>query len=121
MSMKARTRTDSQGNITIYLEGGLSFENISIFQKNLILLLKSNSKSIITLDLYKLDFVGSSGIGFFMESIKKIFQQYPRLKISNAKSEFSKVFKIYGINRLDILENNSDFIDSPHLQEKNIF
>ena len=121
MTMKARTHTDSQGNISIYLEGGLSFENIAQFRKKLVLLLESNPKSMITLDLYKLDFVGSSGIGFFAESIKEISQQFSRLKISNTKSEFFKIFKIYGIDQLDILTDNSEIIDSPHLREKNIF
>ena len=77
MSMMAHTRTDSRGNITIYLDGGLSFENISIFQKKLELLLKSNPGSIIILDLYKLDFVGSSGIGFFRGNHQKHLPTIP--------------------------------------------
>ena len=119
MSMKAHARTDSRGNITVYLEGGLSFDTVSIFRSKLELLLRSNPGSTITLDFFKLDFVGSSGVGFFAEIIKEISQKSPRLKISNAKSEFCRIFKNCGVELSDIISENSDFIDSPHLRGKN--
>ena len=120
MSMTAHMRTDSRGNITIHLEGGLSFENIALFRDKLELLLKSNPGSTVTLDLYKLDFVGSSGIGFFAETIRHISQQNHRLKISNVKSEFCKIFKNCNVNLSEILVDNSDFLNYPHLRAKTI-
>ena len=118
MSMKAHTRTDSRGNLTVYLEGGLSFDNISVFKRKLELLLQSNPGSTITLDFYKLDFVGSSGIAFFVETIKEVSQKSPNLKISNIRSEFCRIFKKHGVNLSEIVTENADFIDSPHLREK---
>ena len=121
MSMKAHSRTDSRGNLTIYLEGRLSFDNISMFKNKLKLLLTSNPGSTITLNLYKLDFVGSSGIGFFIKTIKEVSRQNPNLKVSNVKNEFLRVFKNHGIDLPSIMAENSDLFESPHLREKKAF
>ena len=113
MSIKAYPRTDSQGNITVYLEGGLDYDTISVFKKRLELLLKSNPGRTITLDLYKLDFVGSSGIAFFIETIREISQQNDYLKLSNMRNEFRKIFTKYGVNLSDIIAESPDPSDEP--------
>ena len=86
--MEARVRTDSCGNFTIYLEGGIDYENLIPFERELELLCRKNPTCIITIDMFKLDFVGSSGIGSFIEIINKIHKQTSRIKVANIKKEF---------------------------------
>ena len=70
MSMNAHVRTDACGNITVHMEGGLDYENSLPLKRELEEMVKQNPTSTITIDLNRLDFVGSSGIGFFVETIK---------------------------------------------------
>jgi anti-sigma B factor antagonist len=58
MSMKAKVRTDSCGNIIIHMEGGLDYENTAPLKNELETLTKENPSSQITIDLNRLDFVG---------------------------------------------------------------
>jgi anti-sigma B factor antagonist len=103
MSMKARVRTDASGNITIHMEGGLNYQSTVPLREELEDLTMSNPSSIITLDLHRLEFVGSSGIGFFVETIKALNEKREQIKISNVKSEFLKVFKLYDLDMMDVL------------------
>ncbi len=101
--MKARTRTDAYGNITIYMEGGLDYQNNLFLKDRLEKIASENPFATIILDLYRLDFVGSSGIGLFVETIKNINKERNQIRVSNAKNEFVKVFKLFGLNMDDIL------------------
>lgn len=108
MTMKARVRTDAHGNITIHMEGDLNYENSSPFKTELIDLTKENPSSQITLDMHGLDFVGSSGIGLFVETIKALNENKDRIRISNVKTEFLKVFKLYDLDLMSVIENEFD-------------
>ena len=113
MSMNASVHTNAKGNITIQLKGGLDYENSGNFQKEFETLFDEHPTSIITLDLYFLDFVGSSGIGSFVEVLDNISKSKKRLQLSNVKPEFLKVFKLYNFAGLqdiiiDLNENISD-------------
>ena len=99
----------------------MDFESVDRFQKSLTILLRENPSSIITLDLYKLEFVGSSGIGFFIDTIKNMPQRSLRIKISNMKSEFYRIFKTHGNELLDIIDENNDSIESSHLKRDKLF
>jgi anti-sigma B factor antagonist len=98
--MKAMMRTDSMGNITVYMSGDLDYETPSYIQKELSLLKKTYPSGSITLDLSKLDFVGSCGISNFMEALKTIYQQTQNLKIMNVSDEFRKVLELYDAHTL---------------------
>lgn len=108
MTMKARVRTDSCGNITVHMEGGLDYENSGNFRNQLDDLLNKNPASTITIDMNQLDFVGSSGIGFFVETIKIFNRKKEQIKLSNVKNEFIKVFKLFDGNLMDIIINEFD-------------
>jgi anti-sigma B factor antagonist len=103
MSMSARLRTDATGNITIHMEGGLDFENSLPFRKELETLSEQNPTSTITLDMFSLDFVGSSGISFFVETIQVLNEKKQQIKLSNVKNEFVRVFKLYDTNIMDVI------------------
>ncbi|OUR94879.1 hypothetical protein A9Q84_17375 [Halobacteriovorax marinus] len=103
MSLKAQIRTDSMGNITVHMEGGLDFENSMPFRRELQGLIQENPLSTITLDMNALDFVGSSGIGVFVETIKVLNDKKKQIKISNVKTEFLKVFKLFEFDAMEAM------------------
>lgn len=103
MSMQAHISTDSIGNITVHMRGGLDYENSVPFRKELFKLTDENPNSYITLDMNSLDFVGSSGIGFFVETLKIMNKNKDQIRLSNVKSEFMKVFKLYDLDAMEIM------------------
>ena len=115
MTMKARIRTDALGNITIHMEGGLDFENTVPLRKELEQLMDANPASTITLDLHQLEFVGSSGIGHFVETIHALNANREKIKLSNVKTEFMKVFKLYNFDAMEALIHEFDTDDTEEL------
>ena len=118
MSMKAQIRTDSMGNITVHIEGGLDFDNSLPLKNELQNLAQENPASQITIDLHGLDFVGSSGIGFFVETIKILNQKKEQFKLSNVKSEFLKVFKLYDNDLMSLIEQEFDTDETDDLGQR---
>jgi anti-sigma B factor antagonist len=117
MTMKARVRTDAHGNITVHMEGDLNYDNSSPLKSELESLTKENPTSSITLDMNGLDFVGSSGIGLFVDTIKAINENKDRIKISNVKIEFLKVFKLYDLDLMSVIEDQFDSDDTENLSQ----
>lgn len=103
MSLKAQVRTDSLGNITVHMEGGLDFENSLPFRRELEGLIQDNPLSNVTLDMNGLDFVGSSGIGVFVETLKILNDKKSQIKLSNVKTEFLKVFKLFEYDAMEAM------------------
>lgn len=118
MAMKAQVRTDSNGNITVHMSGGLDFENSIPLRQELQDLTAKNPASTVTLDLYALDFVGSSGIGFFVETLQILNRNKTQIKLSNVKSEFLKVFKLYNFDAFQLLEADFDTDETENLNQK---
>jgi anti-sigma B factor antagonist len=113
--MKARIRTDALGNITVHMEGGLDFENTVPLRKELEQLMDANPASTITLDLHQLEFVGSSGIGHFVDTIQALNENRDKIKLSNVKTEFMKVFKLYNFDAMEALIHEFDNDDTQEL------
>jgi anti-sigma B factor antagonist len=118
MSIKAKVRTDSQGNITVHMEGGLNYENTTPLKEELELLTKENPASQITIDINRLDFVGSSGISFFVDTIKALNKNKDQIRISNATNEFIKVFKLYELDMMTVIEDEFDNDSTEFLSQR---
>lgn len=118
MAMKAQIRTDSLGNITVHMNGGLDFENSLPLRNELQELSTLNPASIITLDMQSLDFVGSSGIGFFVETLQILNKNRAQIKLANVKNEFIKVFKLYNFDAFQLIENEFDNDETENLNKK---
>lgn len=103
MSIKAQVRTDALGNITVHMNGGLDYENSIPLRQELIQLTKQHPTSTITLDMNSLDFVGSSGIGIFVETLRMLNERKSHIKLSNVKAEFVKVFKLYNFDAIEMM------------------
>ena len=130
MTMKARVSTDALGNITVHMEGDLDFENNSPLQQELESLTKDNPSSTVTIDMHGLEFVGSSGIGMFVDTIRSINKRREQIKMSNVnntnlnfignnlKTEFLRVFKLYDMDFLEIIEDQFDNDETMNLSQR---
>lgn len=118
MAMKAHIHTDSQGNITVHMNGGLDYENSLPLRLELQELTKKNPTSTITLDMNSLDFVGSSGIGIFVETLHILNKNKAQIKLSNVKTEFLKVFKLYNFDAFQLMEKEFDTDETENLNQK---
>ncbi|MBC7539392.1 MAG: STAS domain-containing protein [Bacteriovorax sp.] len=116
--MKAQIRTDSQGNITVHMNGGLDYENSLPLRLELQELTQQNPASTITLDMHSLDFVGSSGIGIFVETLQILNKSKSQIKLSNVKTEFMKVFKLYNFDAFKLIEADFDSDETENLNQK---
>lgn len=118
MAMKAQIRTDSEGNITVHMSGGLDFENSLPLRHELQQLSTRNPASKITLDMHALDFVGSSGIGFFVETLQLLNKNKSQIKLLNVKNEFLKVFKLYHFDAFELMELEFDNDETENLNSR---
>ena len=110
MSMKANILRDSVGNITVHMEGDLHFDHSLPLKNELECLIKDNPNTKITIDIGAIDFVGSSGICHFVETIKYLKEKKcESLMLSNVKTEFRRLFKLYSINEADFIAEIFDF------------
>lgn len=118
MSMKAQVRTDARGNITIHMEGGLNYDSNAPLKNELEELCQSNPSSTITIDMHNLDFVGSSGIGIFVDTIKSLNERKDQIRLMNVKTEFLKVFKLYDYDAMTALIMEFDNDDTDDLNQR---
>lgn len=121
MGLDAQIRTDAMGNITIYMNGDLSYDYNIKLKAEIMEISSNHPHSTITLDMQSLDFVGSSGISKFVDLLNDLKNQNPtKYKISNIKSEFLKVFEIYNFNAYEMLtkEYESDETEMPTLTKR---
>jgi anti-sigma B factor antagonist len=118
MAMKAQIRTDSEGNITVHMNGGLDYENSLPLRTELQELTTQNPASKITIDMHSLDFVGSSGIGIFVETLQILNKNKSQIKLSNVKTEFMKVFKLYNFDAFKLIEADFDSDETENLNQK---
>ncbi len=118
MSMQARIHTDSKGDITLHMRGGLNFENNNMLKTALTDLINEHPASSITIDMDGLNFVGSSGIGHFVDTINYVNKNRDQIKLKNVSSEFLKVFKLYKFDAMDIIISNFETDDTESLSQK---
>ncbi len=110
MSMKANVLRDAQGNIIIQMEGDLNYEQSIPLRQELASLVTKNPHADISLDLSGIDFVGSSGICHFVETLKIIQTENNKtLKLTNVQGEFVRVFRLYSLNEVDFLTEQFNF------------
>lgn len=104
MSMKANILRDAMGNITVQMEGDLGYEHSIPFQEQLKDIVQDNPHAKITVDLGGLDFVGSSGICHFVETVEALSKvNQNRIGLSNVSGEFKKVFRLFNFNEAEII------------------
>ncbi len=111
MSIKANILRDAMGNITVQMQGDLDYEHSAPLREELADLSTDNPNSRITIDLGGIDFVGSSGICHFVEtvqSLNKSKNEYNKIGLSNVSMEFKKIFRLYSIDEADLIWDQFD-------------
>ena len=111
MSMKANILRDALGNITVQMYGDLDYEHSMPLREQLNTLATENPQSRITVDLGGIDFVGSSGICHFVETVQIINQkkqEHNKMALSNVSQEFKKIFRLYTFEEADIIWDQFD-------------
>ena len=109
--MKANILRDAMGNITVQMSGDLDYEHSMPLRDQLNTLASENPQSKITVDLGGIDFVGSSGICHFVETVQIINQKkqtHNRMTLSNVSTEFKKIFRLYTFEEADIIWDQFD-------------
>jgi anti-sigma B factor antagonist len=110
MSMKANVLRDANGNIIVHMQGDLNYDHSIPLRNELHQIAKSNPNTKITIDLGAIDFVGSSGICHFVETVKNLKEnKNTNISLSNVKPEFLKLFKLYSLNEADYVAELMDF------------
>jgi anti-sigma B factor antagonist len=119
--MQAKMIRDAQGNIVIHMVGDLNYEYSIPLRQELQTLSTQHPNAKITIDLGAIDFVGSSGICHFVETLKLLKETNNRLvSLDNVQEEFVKVFRLYGLNEADHLAYTFNF-DNDETQGLNHF
>jgi anti-sigma B factor antagonist len=109
MSMKTNMQRDAQGNITIQMSGDLDYEYCLPLRDQLNEIITHHPLTQITIDMAGMDFVGSSGISHFVETIKIIHQKNSgKINLSNVNQEFRRVFRLFDFNDYEVI---LDFVD----------
>ena len=117
MSLTAQVRTDAHGNIVIHMEGGLNYDNGFPLRSELGNILKENPTSAITLDMFGVDFVGSSGISHFVETIQILNDKRDCIRLTNVKTEFIKVFKLYNFDAMKLIIDEFESDETENLNK----
>ncbi len=113
MSMRAKIDTDVNGNIIVRMEGSLDFDNNIPLKQELQRMVTKNPAIKVILDLQGIDFVGSSGIVTFFETVTEINRKKNSVRLTNVRKEFIKVFRIYdSVNLADLILNFEEEDDS---------
>ena len=111
MSMKANILRDAMGNITVQMQGDLDYEHSKPLREQLNDISMSNPQSKITVDLGGINFVGSSGICHFVETlqiINKEKHELHKMKLANVSLEFKKIFRLYSIAEAELIWDQFD-------------
>ncbi len=110
MSMKANVLRDANGNIIVHMQGDLNYDHSLPLRNELQNIANNNPNSSITIDLGAIDFVGSSGICHFVETVKYLKEnRKANVALSNVKPEFLKIFRLYSLNEADYVAELMNF------------
>lgn len=96
--MKSNISRDFQGNLTIHMEGDVGYEYGEPLKKEIASLLKRNPFTTLTLDIAKLNFVGSTGICHFVDTLKILNARTKRVTLTQVSEEFHRLFKLYNLD-----------------------
>lgn len=104
MTIKANIQRDAQGNIIVRMQGGLDYEYSIPLREELTQLISKHPEAMINIDMAGMDFVGSSGISHFVETIKIIHSNDSgKISLCNVNSEFRKVFKLFNLDEFELI------------------
>lgn len=93
--MKTNFRKDGD-SIIVTLEGRLDYETTDALRENLDRLFETENKARFIFDFAGLQFVGSSGISAFIQTLREFNSKAPiRPRYTNVRSEFKKMITAF--------------------------
>lgn len=96
--------------VIINFEGNLDFESAEPLKENLSRILsatKTDSAAKIIFDLENLEFVGSSGISNFVQTLKEFnHKTNEKPRYCNVKSEFKRIIKAFDEDQVFMIHDN---------------
>jgi anti-anti-sigma factor len=109
--MKTRMKKDGD-TVIVSMDGKLDFETQVPLREDLQKLIRQSQDSVplkIIFNLERLDFVGSSGISAFVQTLREFNQSAPVTpRYCNVKSEFQRVIRAFGEEDLFEFYDNED-------------
>lgn len=104
------SRNDDNDISVLHLSGFLDAHTVPKFEDALQTLIKED-RTMITVNLEKLDYISSAGLGVFMGFIEEIREKGGDIKLSNLSSKVYKVFDLLGFPALfEIFDEESEAI-----------
>ncbi len=130
MPIISSLQRDVYGNITIHMEGDLNYEYSLPLRQKLEELLNEYPEANLTIDFSSIDFVGSSGICHFVETLKMLAEnRKQKIKLAHVKKEFIKVFRLFSndedadqiIDLFDMESNDTQALNSLYGNRRRTF
>lgn len=90
--------------LEITLSGDLDINNVEKFKKEALEKYKNLKKDIV-LDLEKLDYIDSTGLGALITIFKEVRDKQKTLTVKNSKKNIKKLFIITELDQLFIMED----------------
>jgi anti-sigma B factor antagonist len=110
MSMKANILRDANGNIIVHMQGDLNYDVCAPLRTELQTIARDNPNAKISIDIGAIDFVGSSGICHFVETVKYLKEgRKSNVNLTNVKPEFLKIFKLLSLNEAEYVADLMSF------------
>jgi anti-sigma B factor antagonist len=92
------------------MQGDLNYDHAAPLRTELQTIANQNPNSNMTIDLGAIDFVGSSGICHFVETVKWLKEnRKANVNLSNVKPEFLRIFKLFSLNEADYVAELMNF------------
>lgn len=100
MSIKIDTTFNSEENMwNVTLIGELDVSSAEIFKKSLNELVDENSQNI-KIDLDKLEYIDSTGLGVMVGVLKRLKVNGKGIYLNNPKSNVRKILEIAGLDKI---------------------
>ena len=102
--MRANIIQDALGNILIQMEGNITFDSTIPFRKEIQQIAEYHPFAEVAIDMAAMDFVGASGIGHFVETLKILSKLKSKaITLKNINQDFAKVFTLYGLTQEHVI------------------
>jgi anti-sigma B factor antagonist len=92
MDLKIKTKKTKNGNYIISLIGSLDSETYYLLEKEITSVLKHSPKGII-LNMQRLDYISSIGLGLVFKTKKAMDEKEGTLLIANLKPDIKRIFE----------------------------
>lgn len=118
MKLEVSTRT---GAVEIIIDGKLDFEHVDQFEKCFTESALSSSESAIGIDLSKIEYIDSSGLGGLIKALNNAKNQGKSLYLFSASKKIQSVFTMARLDKFFNFISPSEFkLKYPSEDEKDI-